>query len=158
MTSPCLSAGGLRFLGRPVPAAGLGRPSEDRPAYWHRARPHRGCHVPHQLRCGGRGCLLYCATWVPRRTAKKSGVPLPDRRREPGSWSVYRRVSHRLRRPFVTQPPRRFAHAHPSRLSLARFAWMTQARLGLHPSAFARHITGAFARVGNRPGHWSGQW
>jgi len=34
MDSPCLSAGGLRFLGHPVPAAGLGRPSEDRPAYW----------------------------------------------------------------------------------------------------------------------------
>jgi hypothetical protein len=34
MDSPCLSAGGLRFLGHPVPAAGLSRPSEDRRAYW----------------------------------------------------------------------------------------------------------------------------
>jgi hypothetical protein len=37
-----------------------------------RARPHRGCHVPHQLRRGGRGCLLYCVAWVPRRAAVKA--------------------------------------------------------------------------------------
>lgn len=36
------------------------------------ARPHRGCHVPHQLRRGGGGCLLYCAAWVPRRAAVKA--------------------------------------------------------------------------------------
>ena len=88
----------------------------------------------------------------------KRGMPLPDQVAGPGSWSVYRRGSHRLRRPFVTQPPRRFICIHPSRLSLARLAWMVQAFLGLHPSAFARHVTGALARVGNRPGHWSGQW
>jgi len=32
MFSPCLSAGGLRFLGLHVPAEGLGLPSEDRQA------------------------------------------------------------------------------------------------------------------------------
>ena len=36
------------------------------------ARPHRGRHVPHQLRCGGGGCLLYCATWVPQRAVLKA--------------------------------------------------------------------------------------
>ena len=36
------------------------------------ARPQRGCHVPHQLRCGARGCLLYCAAWVPWRTAARA--------------------------------------------------------------------------------------
>ncbi len=89
---------------------------------------------------------------------KESDTPLPDRRLGPGSWSIYRRVSHRLRRPFVTQPPRRFTRVHPSRLSLARLAWMVQAALGLHPPAFARPVTEALARVGNRPGHWSGWW
>jgi hypothetical protein len=78
------------------------------------------------------------------------------RRSRSGSWPSHRRVSHRLRRPFVTQPQRRFICIHPSRLSLTRLAWMVQARLGLHPSALARHVTGALARVGNRPGHWSG--
>jgi hypothetical protein len=53
-------------LGHPVPVAGLGRPSEDRPAYWHTARPQRGYHVPHQLRRGGGGCFLYCVAWVPQ--------------------------------------------------------------------------------------------
>jgi hypothetical protein len=45
MTSPCLSAGGLRFWDRPVPA------EEFRlPCGWPtgRARLHRGYHVPHQ--------------------------------------------------------------------------------------------------------------
>jgi site-specific DNA recombinase len=87
-----------------------------------------------------------------------SGMPLPDRRLGSGSWSVYRRGSHRSRRPYVTQPRWRLAPAHPSRLSLARFAWMVQARLGLHLSAFARLVTETLARVRNRPGHWSGQW
>jgi hypothetical protein len=81
---------------------------------------------------------------------------LTRRRARSGSWPSHRRVSHRLRRPFVTQPQRRFIRIHPSRLSLTRFAWMVQARLGLHPSALARHVTGALARVRNRPGHWSG--
>ena len=59
-------------MGLPVPAAGLRLPSEDRPAYWPGARPQRGYHVPHQLRRGGGGCLLYCAAWVPRRAAVKA--------------------------------------------------------------------------------------
>ena len=74
---------------------------------------------------------------------------LTRRRSRSGSWPVHRRVSHRLRRPFVTQPQRRFILIHPSRLSLTRFAWMVQAHLGFHPSALVRHVTGALARVGN---------
>ena len=158
MSSPCLSAGGVRFLGHPVPAAGLGRPSEDRPAYWPPGQTASGLprSAPVETRRG----------WVPPilrdlgapACRVESGMPLPDQVAGPGAWSVYRRVSRRLRRPFVTQPQRRFIGIHPSRLSLARLAWMVQARLGLHPSAVARHVTGALARVGNRPGHWSGQW
>ena len=122
-----------------------------------RARPHRGCHVPHQLRRGGGGCLLYCATWVPRPVAAIAAGRCQTEEWGSDSWSVDRRVSHRLRRLFVTPPRRRFTRVHPSRLSLARFAWMVQARLGLHPSALARLVTEALAWVRNRPGHWSGQ-
>ena len=36
------------------------------------ARPHWDCHVPHQLRRGGGGCLLYCVAWVPQHVAVKA--------------------------------------------------------------------------------------
>jgi hypothetical protein len=41
----------------------------------------------------------------------------------------------------VTQPPQRFTRVRPSRLSLARWARMTRACLGLHPPAFACFVT-----------------
>ncbi len=45
-----------------------------------------------------------------------------------------------VRRFSVTKPPRKFTRVHPSDLPLARFAWMVQALLGLHPSAVARFV------------------
>src|SRR6516225_11152998 len=64
-----LPFGGWRsLLGPSCARCGLGpsfRRSSGLLAWW--ARPQRGYHVPHQLRRGGGGCLLYCATWVPRR-------------------------------------------------------------------------------------------
>ena len=147
MNSPCLSAGGLRFLGLLVPAVGLGLPSEDRQACWPvRARPQRGYHVPHQLRRDGRVGASYTARSLGAPAACRRRHALTRRRTRSGSWPSHRRVSHRLRRPFVTQPQRRFICIHPSRLSLTRLAWMVQARLGPHPSAFARHVTGAALR------------
>lgn len=53
----------------------------------------------------------------------------------------YRRQSHQLRRHSLTKPPRKLTCVHPSDLPLARFAWMVQALLGLHPSAVARFVT-----------------
>ena len=158
MHSPGLSAGGLRFLGHPVPAAGLGRPSEDRPAYWPGGQTASGLprSAPVEMR-RERVPPILRDLGAPACHGEDSR-PLPGQGRGPGSWSVYRRGSHRLRRPFVTQPRRRFIRIHPSRLSLTRFAWMDQARLGIYPSALARPVTGALARVGNRPGHWSGRW
>jgi hypothetical protein len=156
MVSPGLSAGGIRFLGHPVPAADLGRSSEDRSAYWPRGQTASGLprSAPVEMRRG----------WVPP-ILRGLGAPacrrwhaLTRRRVRSGSWPIHRRISHRLRRPFVTQPQRRFIYIHPSRLSLTRLAWMVQARLGLHPSALARLVTGALARVGNRHGHKSGPW
>ena len=65
MPSPCLSAGGLRFLGLLGPAAALSLPSEDRQAYRPlRAGPQRGCRVSHSRAATGGGCLLYPGTWV----------------------------------------------------------------------------------------------
>jgi len=51
-----------------------------------------------------------------------------------------RRRSHRFRRPSLTKPHRKFTCVHPSDLPLARFAWMDQVPLGLHPSAVARFV------------------
>src|SRR6516164_5058487 len=59
MTSPCLTAGGLRFLGHRVPAAGLGRPSEDRRAYWPVGQTATGLPCSALVRRDGVGCLLY---------------------------------------------------------------------------------------------------
>jgi hypothetical protein len=106
-----------------------------------------GCHVPHQLRCSGRGCLLYCAAWVPPYQTESAVRFLSESSsHQPSVETTFRNTA-----------PRRFMDIHPSRLSLAWFAWMAQAPLGLHPPAFAHHVTGALARVGKRPGHWSGQ-
>jgi hypothetical protein len=76
MTSPGLWAGGVRFLGHPVPAADLGRPSEDRPAYWPGGQTPSGFprSAPVETRRG----------WVPpiRRgpgaPACRGGIPGPD--------------------------------------------------------------------------------
>ena len=153
MVSPCLSAGGLRFLGHLVPAAGLGRPSEDRPAYWPGGPDRNGVTTFRTSRDAAGGPPMLRGLGVP---ACRRWYAFTRPRARSGSRPSHRRVSHRLRRPFVTQPQRRFIRIHPSRLSLTRFTWMVQARLGLHPSALARHVTGALARVGNRPGHKSG--
>jgi hypothetical protein len=46
MGFPCLSAAGVRFLRRPVPAAGLAHSCEGVTGAC--PRPQRGCHVPHR--------------------------------------------------------------------------------------------------------------
>src|SRR6516225_5189183 len=83
MNSPCLSAGGIRFLGHPVPAAGLGRPSEDRPAYWLGGQTASGLprSAPVETRRGwvppilrGLGAPACCG---------EGSMPLPDRERGP---------------------------------------------------------------------------
>src|SRR5262249_35920713 len=55
MVSPCLSAGGLRFWGRPAPAGELGGPRDPLTGPVRRARPQRGYHVPHRVAAKGEG-------------------------------------------------------------------------------------------------------
>ena len=117
MASPCLTAGGVRFLGHLVPAAAwavlpkIGRPTGAG------ARPQRGCRVPHPERCDGGGRLLYCGAWV-SVTRPRAGA---------GPVARHRRGCHRGGGDHsVTQPRRRFTRVRPCRLSLAR----------VHPDGF----------------------
>ena len=57
MSSPCLSAAGIRFLQRPVPAAGLAFPCGRVTGLT--ARPRRGCPCSASLRNDRGRCLLY---------------------------------------------------------------------------------------------------
>ena len=111
MPSPCLWAGGVRFLGHPVPAAAWAvLPKIVRPTGTP-ARPQRGCRVPHLKRCDGGGRLLYCGAWV----------SVSRLRTEAGPVARHRRDCHRGSGDLsVTQPQRRFTRVRPSRLSLAR--------------------------------------
>jgi hypothetical protein len=70
MTSRCLSAGGLRFLDRPVPAAEFRR-SCDWPTT--QGGPQRDCHVPHRGETHGVGVLFTPGSWYPHRS--KVGSP-----------------------------------------------------------------------------------
>ena len=101
-----------------------------------------------------RGCLLYPGVLVSRRdwfhvltVSYRHGIWT---RSSPSGLTIG------FRRPQFTGPRRRFTGVHPSDLSLARFVWMVQTRLGHYPSAFARAVARTLAWVGNRPGHWSG--
>jgi len=53
----------------------------------------------------------------------------------------HRRRNHRLQRLSLTKPHRKLTCVHPSDLPFARFAWMVQAPLGLHPFAVACFVT-----------------
>jgi hypothetical protein len=86
------------------------------------AGPHRGYHVPHQSRRERGGCLLYSGVGgVPTEFADENSALDPVLPYQPS-----------LRQPSLTEPQRRFTCVHPSVLSLARFAWMVPAPLGLH--------------------------
>jgi hypothetical protein len=45
------------------------------------ARPQRGYRVPHPVRCGGGGRLLYCGAWVSVGRAERRSRPLARHRR-----------------------------------------------------------------------------
>ena len=74
MVSPCLSAGGLRFSGPPVPA-GVFRSPYGLPTA--RRRTPSGFRVPHDQRCGWGGCLLYAGARCPHGDFVKSPTDGP---------------------------------------------------------------------------------
>ncbi len=114
---PCLTAGGLRFLGHLVPAAAwAGLPKIGRPT-GPEARPQRGCRVPLPERCDGGGRLLYCGAWVSVSRLWPGAGPVARHRRD-----CHRGSGDQT----VTQPRRRFTGVRPCRLSLAR----------VHPDGF----------------------
>jgi len=149
MTSPCLTAGGLRFLGHRLPAADLGLSSEDGRAYWPRGQTATGLPCSALVRRDGVGCLLYCGALVSAAAAGAACRPLA--RSSPWLSTIV------FRRPSMTQPQQRFTRVHPSRLSLARFLRMVRSLLGLHLPAFARFVTWRLRRSGTgldtRQGH-----
>jgi hypothetical protein len=115
-----------------------------RRAYWGRAprgrvvprrppRPRRGFHVPHQGGAVGVGASSTPGSWCPRAT-RDPGCSLAE-----GSLTsaldplIAVWVSHRFRRPHLTEPRRRLTRVHPSDLPLARSARMARARLGHSP-------------------------
>src|SRR6516164_7036301 len=102
MTSPCLTAGGLRFLGHRVPAAGLGRPSEDRRAYWPVGQTATGLPCSALVRRDGVGCLLYRGAVV--SAAAAGAACRPYARSSPWLSTIV------FRRPSMTQPQQRFTH------------------------------------------------
>ena len=123
-----------------VSAVGLRLPSEDRRAYWAAAQTatELPCFAP--VRDDRGGCFLYSGVVVSLQ--ETGAAPLPRQERGGSCWlTQYRRGNHRFRRPSLTKPHRKFTCVHPSDLPLARLAWMAQAPLGLHPSAFACFVT-----------------
>jgi hypothetical protein len=64
MDSPRLSAGGLRLLDLHVPTVDLGRPSEDRRAYWTEIQTTMGLPRFAPLRHDRGGCFLYSGVLV----------------------------------------------------------------------------------------------
>jgi len=75
MVSPRLSAGGVRFWGRPAPAGGLGGPCGPLTGPASRARPQRGYHVPHRVAAKGEGAWSTPGPGCP--TGRRLGPPRP---------------------------------------------------------------------------------
>lgn len=114
MDSRCLSAGGVRFLGRPVPAGGFGLPY-GRLTGRDPVRPQRGCHVPHGRDPTGVGALSTAGTRCPSVSLRGEHALPPAE--VPATWSHHRRFSL-CDDLFVTQPQTR-VHSHsPVRSSL----------------------------------------
>ena len=115
-------------------------PSEDRWAYWISIQTTTGLPRLAPVRYDRGGCFLYSGALVSlhgiggdsHATARVSGSCLS---------AQHRRRNHRLRRHSLTKPHQKFTCVHPSDLPFARFAWMVQTLLGLHPSAFACFVT-----------------
>jgi len=137
MSSPCLSAGGLRFLDHPVPlgsraflAVGLlmGCGGERTPV--PSSDPKRGFHVPRQRGATGEGALstpgLSVSAWTPSRSSVRGSATT----RSP-IIAVAAIGNGNL---IITGPRRGFTCVRPSSLSLARLAWMAQVRLGHDPT------------------------
>jgi len=129
-------------LDLPVPAVELRLPSEDRRAYWTAVQTTTELPRSAPVRYDRGGCFLYSGVaGVHARGWRGSRVMAGAF----DSWLLtqYRRkwINHRFRRSSLTKPHQKFTFVHPSDLPLARRAWMVQARLGLHPSAFARFVT-----------------
>jgi hypothetical protein len=85
MSSRCLSAGGIRFLDHPFPAAEFGLPCGRLTgrmsfARRHSIRPHRGYYVPHPREPTGLGVPFTAGAWCPisrrRRTDRRSQLSL----------------------------------------------------------------------------------
>jgi len=92
MDSPCLSAGGIRFLNLRVPAGELGLASEDRLAYRACARTTTGLPRSAPVRHDRGGCCLYSGAVV--------SVLEPVRRSSP-FWPVNRLANHLIGDPTL---------------------------------------------------------
>jgi hypothetical protein len=102
MSSPRLSAGGIRFLDHRVPAEELGLPSEDRQAYWPEGQTSSGLPRSASVRYNRGGCRLYCV-------ARRCPYPRPSEMTwlqttaySRGPWAGYCRISHQFRQSFIT--------------------------------------------------------
>ena len=79
MDSPCLSAGGIRFLNLRVPAGELGLASEDRLAYRVCARTTTGLPRSAPVRHDRGGCCLYSGAVVSALEPVRRSSPLLSR-------------------------------------------------------------------------------
>ena len=147
MDSPCLSAGGICFLGHLVPAADLGRPSEDRPAYWPGGQTTTGLprSAPDELRRGRAPSLLRGRGVYDRSKARSRSRGPYHRISHPAAISAYAAsMKVHLRSPFPSFP----GPVHPDG---SGSPWALPACCRT-----LRYL--ALARVGNRQRHISGSW
>jgi len=152
MHSRCLSAAGIRFLDVPFPL-------EVRPPLRlaHRRIDHRrtplGFPRSAPTRCNRVGCRLYSGAVVPASTLLRT---LTTRRFHVGilrlpNIAVF--VSHRFRRPKMTEPHRRFTLVHPSGLPLARLDLMARPPLWLSSQLRTPSLPMTLVGGGDRSGH-----
>src|SRR5205085_7892489 len=99
-----------------------------------------------RVRCDWGGCSLYSGVKV----SKRGGIGAPrSRSTHLASLTQYCRLCYpSFRQPSLTEPQKEFTCVHPSSLSLARFHWMAQCRLGLLPSASHGLVTFAGVKAG----------
>ena len=111
--SCCLSAAGIRFSGRPAPAAEFrlphGRPTRRQ---LRSPGPRRGCHVPHETDTTGLGVLCTPGTVVRSRPARfPRAAPAASQRPAPIS-----RCNIPSAEVLMTRRQRGFTSIHPSGL------------------------------------------
>jgi hypothetical protein len=140
MSSPCLSAGGVRFLDLPVPTEESGLPSEDRRAC-RQSRTSLGLPRFAPVRRAGGGCRLYSGAAVSQQEPSPMFLSCCRAKRVAACLAHSLPCQPSIRQPDFTEPQRRFTCVHPSQLSFARIGPMVGPPLGLPPPAFARFVT-----------------